>query len=280
MQLFSYKNNFIAQLTGLYGKDEAEQLFYMLSEEFLGFTKVEIALEAQKELTPTELDQFNQALKRLKNYEPIQQIIGKAYFYGNDFMVNQFTLIPRPETEELVDWIIEENRNKEINILDIGTGTGCIAISLAQNLPNAKVAAIDISNEALKIAKKNAKQISVSVNFQQQDILNATSFTGNLDVVVSNPPYVRNLEKDMMSANVLNYEPATALFVSDEDPLLFYRKIAQLFLAEAKTEAILYFEINEYLAKELKKLLRNLGFQSVEVRKDFRGKNRMLKATL
>ena len=280
MQLFSYKNNFIAQLTGLYGKEEAEQHFYMLSEEFLGFTKVEIALEAQKELTPTELDQFNQALKRLKNYEPIQQIIGKAYFYGNDFMVNQFTLIPRPETEELVDWIIEENRNKEINILDIGTGTGCIAISLAQNLPNAKVAAIDISNEALKIAKKNAKQISVSVNFQQQDILNATSFTGNLDVVVSNPPYVRNLEKDMMSANVLNYEPATALFVSDEDPLLFYRKIAQLFLAEAKTEAILYFEINEYLAKELKKLLRNLGFQSVEVRKDFRGKNRMLKATL
>ena len=280
MQLFPYKNHFITQLTELYGREEAEQFFYMLSEHFLGFTKVEVALEAQKELTPAEIGEFDQALKRLKQQEPIQYIIGKTYFYGNDFKVTTATLIPRPETEELVKWIIADNQDRNINILDIGTGSGCIAISLSQNLSRARVSAVDISAEALLIAKENATNLNVSVNFQQQDILNATSFSDNFDVVVSNPPYVRDLEKEMMSANVLDYEPGTALFVTNEDPLLFYRKIAQLFLAEAKKEATLYFEINEYLGSELKELLSNLGFQFVEIRKDFRGKDRMLKATL
>lgn len=280
MELLQLKNNLIKVLTPRYGAEEAEQFFYMLSEAYLGCSKIDVALNPNKLILSEKQQFFNLAIERLQKNEPVQYIIGSAYFYGNEFKVNEHTLIPRPETEELVDWIIKDTHNTELTILDIGTGTGCIAISLAQQLKDSKVSAMDISAEALQMAKQNAETLKTTVNFIEQDVLKLIQFTTDFDVVVSNPPYVRELEKQAMSANVLDYEPNTALFVSDTNPLIFYYKIAELFLAQAKKSALLYFEINEYLGTELKQGLQKMGFTSVEIRKDFRGKDRMLKASI
>lgn len=280
MQLLPLKNQFVAALEQQYGANEAAQFFYMLAEESLGFSKTEIALQPNFILSAQKQDYFKQAQERLQNWEPIQHIIGKAYFFGNEFLVNEHTLIPRPETEELIEWIANNSKNESTSVLDIGTGTGCIAISLAQQLLNAQISAMDISAEALKKAQQNAAKLNAKVNFIQQNVLELKEFNEFYDVVVSNPPYVRESEKALMKANVLDFEPETALFVEDSDPLIFYRKIAELFLAKAKKTSQLYFEINEYLAQELSELLYNLGFTTVEVKKDFRGKDRMLKATL
>lgn len=280
MQLIQLKNSFVKPLLPIYGEDEAQQFFYMLAEAYLGFSKIDIALQPNQIIVAEQLDKFEKAKQRLLVNEPIQHIIGHAYFYENEFKVNEHTLIPRPETEELVDWIITDSKQESLKVLDIGTGSGCIAISLAQKLTKAKVTAMDISAEALKVARENATFMDAEVEFVNQDILELSEFKTSFDVVVSNPPYVRELEKQAMSANVLDYEPDSALFVENENPLVFYKKIAELFLAQAKTKAVLYFEINEYLAAELTALLYKLGFTFVEVRKDFREKDRMLKATL
>ena len=280
MQLIQLKNNFIESLLPIYGKEESQQFFYMLSEAYLGYSKIDIALQPNQIITAEHLDILEKAEQRLSLNEPIQYIIGSAYFYGNDFEVNEHTLIPRPETEELVDWIVTEAKHEPLQILDIGTGSGCIAISLAQQLPKAKVTAIDISAEALKVAKRNSTSIKAEVEFVIQDVLKLNKLDTSFDIVVSNPPYVRELEKEAMHANVLDYEPGSALFVSDINPLIFYYKIAELFLVQAKKTAVLYFEINEYLADELTKGLQKMGFTFVEVRQDFREKDRMLKATL
>lgn len=280
MQLIQLKNSFVKPLLPIYGEDEAQQFFYMLAEAYLGFSKIDIALQPNQIIVAEQLVKFEKAKQRLLVNEPIQHIIGHAYFYENEFKVNEHTLIPRPETEELVDWIITDSKQEPLQVLDIGTGSGCIAISLAQKLTKAKVTAMDISAKALKVARENATFMDAKVEFVNQDILRLSEFKTSFDVVVSNPPYVRELEKQAMSANVLDYEPDSALFVENENPLVFYRKIAELFLAQAKTNAVLYFEINEYLAAELTALLYKLGFTFVEVRKDFREKDRMLKATL
>ncbi len=280
MPLLQLKNNFLERLISMYGKDEAQQFFYMLCETYLGYTKVDVALNYHQEIDQPIIEKFNESIERLLVWEPIQYIIGSAHFYGNEFRVTNDTLIPRPETEELVDWVVTDFKDKEVKILDIGTGTGCIATSLALNLPKASVSAVDISMGALVTANENAKELRAKVNFEQQDILGATSFIDSFDVVVSNPPYVRNLEKEFMQPNVLEYEPQTALFVSDTSPLLFYKKIANLFLEQTQKEAVLYFEINEYLGKELTVLLLELGFKKPIIKQDFRGKDRMLKAVL
>lgn len=280
MQLLQLKNSFIEPLLSIYGEGESQQFFYMLSEVYLGCSKIDIALQPNQIIDAEQLNKFEEAKQRLLINEPIQYIIGGAYFYGNDFEVNEHTLIPRPETEELVDWIVKDSKQQSLQILDIGTGSGCIAISLAQQLPKATMTAMDVSAEALKVAQQNAISMNVEVQFVPQDILKLPKFETSFDVVVSNPPYVRELEKEAMSANVLDYEPDSALFVANENPLVFYKKIAELFLAQAKTTAVLYFEINEYLAAELTALLYKLGFTFVEVRQDFREKDRMLKATL
>jgi len=275
------KKNFVEKLTPLYGNNEASQFFYLLCEHYLGFSKVDISLNFDYEL-PTALHlQFQKAAGRLLKQEPIQYIIGTTYFYGNTFKVTPATLIPRPETEELVDWIITDHPKTSAAILDIGTGSGCIAISLAKELLNTDVSAIDFSSDALAIAATNASQIGASIHFVEQDILSALKLKSDYEIIVSNPPYVRELEKKEMSSNVLDFEPNSALFVSDNDPLIFYRKIAELIVASylnSPKKRFLYYEINEYLADETVTMLSLLGFHSIEIKNDFRNKPRMLKA--
>jgi release factor glutamine methyltransferase len=229
----------------------------------------------------------------LKKEKPIQYILGETEFYGLPFLVNVNTLIPRPETEELVEWIIKstnyEIQSTKLRILDIGTGSGCIAISLAKNIPNAEVSAIDVSEKALATAKKNAEINKIVVNFINVDILKINDLaelpTSNFqlptqfDIIVSNPPYVRNLEKAEIKPNVLEYEPHLALFVEDTDALLFYRKIANLAKENLSENGQLFFEINQYLGKETVELLEDLGFKNIELKKDIYGNDRMIRST-
>ena len=220
----------------------------------------------------------------LKVEKPIQYILGSAHFYGMEFMVNEHTLIPRPETEELVSWILKDvSKSDNLNILDIGTGTGCIPIAIAKNLPNARVYALDVSAEALKIAKRNAESNNVKVTFSEVDILKCSDLSiifpevSRFDVIVSNPPYVRNLEKKEMNTNVLAYEPETALFVADDNALLFYEIIAALASSNLKEGGKLYFEINQYLGKEMLELMEKYKFSNNQLKKDLFGNNRMMK---
>ena len=252
------------------------------------FSGIEIALNPEKEIPEETVQNFQNALFRLKNHEPIQYIVGETDFFGLPFKVNQHTLIPRPETEELVEWILSETPplkgvggmflNQQL--LDIGTGSGCIAISLAKNLPNSKISALDISENALEVARENAEINNIEVDFFQADILKEKSLPKQFDIIVSNPPYVRNLEKGMMQQNVLEHEPETALFVADGDPLVFYRAISKLAKKHLKPKGKLFFEINEYLGEEMKSLLKSEGFRNIEVKKDIFGKDRMLKCNI
>ncbi len=285
MKISELKSNFKTTLSELYPSEEIQSFFNILSEKYLNLSRIQITLNPEKEISKENFEKFKQALLRLKNHEPIQYIIGETEFFGLPFKVNKHTLIPRPETEELVEWILSKQKlithnSRLITILDIGTGTGCIAISLAKNLPNSKISALDISEEALKIAQQNAELNKVEVKFFQEDILKTKTLPEKYDVIVSNPPYVRELEKKQMHQNVLKYEPGSALFVNDEDPLLFYRAISQLAKTNLKASGNLFFEINEYLAVELTQLLKSEGFQNIEVKKDIFGKDRMLKCSL
>ncbi len=285
MTLKKLKTDFTASLKGIYPSEEIQSFFNILSEEYLKLSRLEIALNPQKEISENAAEKFQKAILRLKNQEPLQYIIGETEFYGLPFKVNKHTLIPRPETEELVDWILSEKTlNTQYSllntILDIGTGSGCIAISLAKNLSNSKVSAMDFSEEALKIAKENAVINKVEVDFIQMDILNTKTLPKQYDIIVSNPPYVRELEKKQMQQNVLRYEPDSALYVSNDDPLLFYRTISRLAKNHLNPHGKLFFEINEYLADELTELLKFEGFQSIEIKKDIFGKNRMIKCSL
>jgi len=280
--LKSYFNN---ALLGYYPATEVDSFFYMLAESVLGMKRIDVSLKLNIGVANEAYNHFQLATERLQNYEPIQYILGNTEFYGLHFNVNSSVLIPRPETEELVAWIINENKIKDgISILDIGTGSGCIAIALAKNLPNAKVFALDVSKSALIMAKQNADLNAVEVQFIEADVLNLMidnvsqkSWNSGFDVVVSNPPYVRELEKELMTANVLKHEPHLALFVTDDDALLFYRKITQLSKQILNARGQLYFEINEYLGKETKFLMENEGFKSLELKQDFYKKDRMIK---
>lgn len=279
MKLKQLKNNFTEELSDLYPSEEIQSFFSILSEKYLNLSRVQITLEAEKEIDSAILQKFETTVKKLKKHEPIQYIVGDTEFYGLPFKVNKNTLIPRPETEELVEWIIEDSvseKRTDYNILDIGTGSGCIAITLAKELPNATVSALDYSYEALQVAEENAKLNNVSVRFFQKDILKTGTLSQQYDVIVSNPPYVRELEKLKMKDNVLKFEPASALFVSNADPLLFYRTIARLSLRYLKPHGKLYFEINEYLSNELVESLKKEGYPNIELKKDFKGKDRML----
>jgi release factor glutamine methyltransferase len=282
LNLAELKKNFTTTLSGIYPSEEIQSFFNILSEKYLNLSRIEIALNPEKEISKENTEKFQAALLRLKNYEPIQYIIGETEFYGFPFKVNKHTLIPRPETEELVEWILSnsEFRIQNSEFLDIGTGSGCIAISLAKNLPNAQISALDISEEALKVAQQNSELNKVKVDFIQTDILKTKTLQKKYDVIVSNPPYVRELEKKQMQQNVLKYEPDSALYVKDKDPLLFYRVISQLAKNHLKANGKLFFEINEYLADELTELLKSEGFQNIEIKKDIFGKDRMLKCNI
>ena len=250
----------------------------------MNLKRVDLALQPDLEFSTMSISKWDSYLKQLQLEIPIQYLLGTTCFYGLDFEVNSKVLIPRPETEELVEWIIESvaerYQNKKVKILDIGTGSGCIAISLAKNLPKAQVFALDVSTEALFVAKGNANKNGVNVVFIQKDILTTIDLEQEFDIIVSNPPYIRNLEKIEIKKNVLENEPHLALFVADEDPLLFYRKIADLALKNSAKGAQLFFEINQYLGTETVKLLRSKGFDNIVLRKDLYENDRMIKADI
>ncbi|KOY50714.1 peptide chain release factor N(5)-glutamine methyltransferase [Polaribacter dokdonensis] len=286
MTLKEYRTLFNTSLSELYPKTEIDTFLILLIEEYLGLTRVDLVIKADSKIEDSKLLILNKALERLQKEEPIQYIIGHTEFFGHPFFVNQNTLIPRPETEELVAWIIDEVRNnsnytnKQISILDIGTGSGCIPISLAKELNNASISAIDVSEKALEIAKKNAIENQVNINFITKDILQTIDLNMQFDIIISNPPYVRNLEKAEINNNVLENEPHLALFVEDNNALIFYDKIADLAKNHLNKNGCLFFEINQYLGKETSTLLKNKAFKNIELKQDIFKNDRMLKATL
>ncbi|WP_425636752.1 peptide chain release factor N(5)-glutamine methyltransferase [Algoriphagus yeomjeoni] len=256
----------------IYEKQEAESLVSWLLEHHLGWRRTQILDEADDSSFPQQL--FGD-FERLKTGKPIQYIMGKGPFYGRDFFVSAATLIPRNETEELVHLIIKENPKAGLRILDIGTGTGCIPISLALEMNNPEVYALDISEEALKIAIQNAEALGAKVAFSTCDILKQTPDVSDLDILVSNPPYIPEREKTDMHRNVLDFEPGLALFVSNEDPLIFYRTIAKKGKHLLKSGGKLYFEINEKYGIQVAELMNELGYTEVKVLRDLNGKERM-----
>lgn len=267
-------------LAGYYPDAEASALAKMLLVEVLHFSTLELFGGKDKEVFKKDLDVLYEMSRRLQNQEPIQYIIGKETFCGMPFVVNRHVLIPRPETQDLVEWIIGEvQQTNPCRLLDMGTGSGCIAISLAKKLPHVQVEAWDISGEALQVARQNALNNQVKVDFHQQDILSASPGIAEWNVIVSNPPYITNKEKAEMEANVLNWEPHTALFVPDHDPLLFYRKIAQLGMSMLVDGGALYFEINRAYGTETIAMLQALGYENIIIRKDRFNNERMIKAT-
>ena len=282
MKIKDLRTAFETRLQRHYPLEEVLSFFQIAMDHFLGYSRMDIVLRLEEELAEAAVQDFQQVLVRLETHEPIQYIIGSTEFYGLPFTVTPDTLIPRPETEELVAWILEDQKESEeensLHVLDIGTGSGCIAVSLAKHLVKAKVTGYDISQGALKTATQNAIANEVEVTFTQVDILQTEKLASSFDVIVSNPPYVRELEKQGIQSNVLDHEPHTALFVSNTDPLLFYRTIGQLAFDNLSGNGRLFFEINQYLGKETIQLLKEIGFTNVQLRKDIFGNDRMIKA--
>lgn len=267
-------------LKGLYEEREATLMSEMVFEKLTGLARIQQLLEKNKTIENAQMQQLEVWKKELLQHRPIQYVLGESWFMGMPFFVKEGVLIPRPETEELVHWILETMDGKTGNVLDIGTGSGCIAISIAKNNPNLNVSAIDKSLDALEIAKKNSQLLNTSVTFQQRDILSVSEndFAEKWDLIVSNPPYITENERKDMSDNVLEFEPEMALFVPNTDPLLFYRKIAEIATIILHSGGYLFFEINEKFGKETVDLLSLLGFKDIVLKKDLQGKDRMVKA--
>jgi len=281
MTVNEYKKQFIEALPSFYDDMERLNLFYLLMEEVMGLTRSEVVLNGGTELTVGKIQELQLMVKRLQQNEPVQYILEKACFFGYDFKVSPATLIPRPETEELTAWILEVMQlipEKKWRILDIGTGSGCIPITLKKEFPSAEVTGIDFSAGALEVAEENARNLNAEVLFVLQDILK-TSNLEPYDIIVSNPPYVRNVEKEEINKNVLDHEPHSALFVEDEDPLIFYRSISKLAKNSLSDGGMLFFEINQYLGTEMKVLVSHY-FHEVELQKDFMKNDRMMKASM
>lgn len=280
MELRSIKDIYQQELSGLYPKEEIDNFFYLVLEHHLNLERFVLALQPDLNLTKEEEQPLFDCLVRLKKEEPVQYVLGETFFYGMRLKVNPSVLIPRPETEELVNWIVEDltNLSPPLEILDIGTGSGCIAIALARSLPEARLYAIDNSEEALKIARENAEMNQVNVQFREADIRKLDELGLRFNVIVSNPPYVRNSEKSRMKANVLKYEPHQALFVHDDDPLFYFKHITRLATINLKPGGAVYLEVNQYLSRETTRLLEDQKFSEIEPRKDFLGNDRMIKA--
>ena len=278
MKIRDYRSYFLDELTSLYDVHEAESFFYLILENTTKLKRIDLALLPNSEFSDTQLLAWNLILKQLLLEIPIQYLLGTTSFYGLEFEVNENVLIPRPETEELVEWVLSCTLHLN-TFLDIGTGSGCIAISIAKNRADSIVTAIDVSKGALEVAQKNAVLNDVSVQFIQKNILETSDLENQLDCIISNPPYVRTLEKAEIKKNVLDYEPHLALFVDDNDPLLFYRKIAQLALKNLNPKGYLFFEINQYLGKEMDDLLVEIGFENVTLKTDIYNNDRMIRAT-
>lgn len=267
------------ELSNHYPTGEVTALTRIIATELLGVSQMAFYLKDNITLTAEQKTLLDNTIERLKKHEPIQYILGYSDFCGLRFKVTPATLIPRPETSELVEWIAADYSGKAVNILDIGTGSGCIAVSLANKLPESKVTAWEISNDALAVASENSRNNGTEVTLEQVDILSFEPQSVQFDIIVSNPPYIKENEKSAMHSNVLDWEPHTALFVPDSDPLLFYRTIADKGLLLLKPGGTLYFEINRAHGAEAAEMLANYGYTGIELRKDIACNDRMIKAT-
>jgi release factor glutamine methyltransferase len=261
-----------------YPDSEILSMAKLLLTQVFGMSVIELYAGKDNCFSSNEQKQLEDILLRLQKYEPIQYIIGEEEFFGLPFEVNRHVLIPRPETGELVNWIIQENKDRQTRILDIGTGSGCIAISLAKHMEKAEVTAWDVSVDALQVAARNCLRNGVEVKLEQKDVLRFEPSGEQFDVIVSNPPYITEKEKVEMEANVLEWEPDVALFVPDDSPLLFYRKIAELGMEMLAPDGKLYFEINRAYGKQTVDMLAELGYREIELRKDISQNDRMVKA--
>lgn len=273
---------FISELSSLYGKEEAKQLFYLVVEHVCGWNRGKLLTRSTESPDPGQMTAYESILAGLRQGRPVQHILAEAWFYGLKFKVSGAVLIPRPETEELIEWILEtvnQTEDQVSSILDIGTGSGCIAITLKKNLENLAVTALDVSADALLIAKENAMSNEAALNFIQADIL-AYSSPLKYDLIVSNPPYITETERAEMHQNVLQFEPHLALFVSNENPLIFYKGIADFALLNLQPKGRLFFEINEYLGQETVDMLKDKGFINIVLKQDMQGKDRMISCTL
>ena len=299
MKIKQFKDHFYSELSDLYSPSEIQSFFSILIDEYLDLQRVDVITNPNFVIPTEKFNLLGWSLDQLKGQQPIQYIIGKTEFYGLPFLVNEHVLIPRPETEELVEWVLlevakvqrdkgtevqsdalSEVKERKVSILDIGTGSGCIPIALKKNLPNASITAIDVSKGALGVAQKNAELNEVEIEFIEKNILETDDLQRKYDIIVSNPPYVRELEKAEIKPNVLENEPHLALFVEDHDPLIFYRKIAELAKSHLTENGMLFFEINQYLGKEMLEMMHLLDFKNVTLKKDLFGNDRMIKASL
>src|SRR5690606_9952074 len=281
--LLKIRQEFVEKLGEIYDPEEAKTLSQIAVEAVTGWNRMQQNIQLQTALDQEVLNALYDILQTLQAGKPIQHILGHAPFYNMDFKVDQHTLIPRPETEELVEMILSgHSGQKNLKVVDIGTGTGCIAISLQKHLSNATTTALDVSSEALEIARENARRLDVTIDFRCLDILEweLTFGEGQFDIIVSNPPYITQSEMRDMHQNVLQHEPHTALFVPEEAPLLFYDYIADFALSHLAPDGTLYFEINQYLAEETKALMLKKGFSTAEIYSDINNVPRMLKAAL
>ncbi len=290
MNISEFRDYFKITLKKLYPASEIDTFLFLLLEEYLNFKRIDIVLKSNFNINSEVLTLLKSSTKLLEQEIPIQYIIGKTEFYGFPFILNEHVLIPRPETEELVTFILDKvskldshyaiKKENTIKILDIGTGSGCIPIALKKSLPLAEISALEKSDKALRIAEKNTHLNKVDINLIQQDILKTTELNNTYDIIVSNPPYVRESEKKEIKNNVLNNEPHMALFVEDNNPLIFYDKIAELAKNHLTKNGLLFFEINQYLGKDTVDLIRLKGFNTIELKKDIFGHDRVIIASI
>lgn len=270
----------VASLTNSLGEREANAAAKIILEDIRGITPTDLIVNAHRTVEETTAKRIRDIVEEIKNGMPVQYAVGSARFYGIDFIVTPDVLIPRPETEGLIDMIVKENANlRDLQILDCGTGSGCIAISLARHLPIANIDAIDISSKALKIAKENSKRLNAKVNFFEEDILTLKQYDDKTyDIIVSNPPYIAEEEAPTIDDRVKNYEPNVALFVPNDDPLVFYRAITEFASAALKPQGTLYFEINPRFTGEMEQLLKSYGFSDIDIIRDYIGRYRYIRA--
>ncbi len=290
MTVKTFRDYFNKTLIKLYPVSEIDTFLFLLLEEYLNFKRIDLVLKSNLKISAEVISILISSTKLLEKEIPIQYILRKTEFFGLPFILNEHVLIPRPETEELVAFVLDKvsklenlcqiEKKKKLKILDIGTGSGCIPISLKKSLPLAEISAIEISNKALSVAKKNTLLNQVDINLIQQDILKTSELDDMYDIIVSNPPYVRELEKKEIKNNVLKNEPHKALFVKDNNPLIFYDKIAELAKNHLTKNGLLFFEINQYLGKETVELIRIKGFNTIELKKDIFGNDRIIIASV
>lgn len=265
-------------LSGIYSREEIRVFIRYILEDVCNVSFAGVSSCKFNNLSDAQAQKIKDIVQRLRQQEPIQYILGKTEFYGLPFLVSPDALIPRPETEELVEWIVAENKLESPKILDIGCGSGCVSVTLAKKIPGAEVHAWDVSHAALELTRKNAALNNTKVHTSQTDVLKLNGFDAVFDVIVSNPPYVLETEKAEMEKNVLDFEPHIALFVPDSNPLLFYDKITDLALTNLSPHGKLYFEVNREKGHDVKEMLQKKGFTNAELRKDISGNNRMVRA--